>query len=408
MDKRIQKYAELLIKKGINIQKDQTLVLTSSVNDVEFVHLLVEAAYDVGAREVVVRWNDDFLTRQRYLHAADDLFDKVHTWEADLANSMALEGAAFLSVSSRNPSALVGIDHTKMRRTRIATSTAMKTQRSLTNANKVQWCGAALPSVEWAKMVFPGVSDEEAYEKLWDAILTTVRVREDNDPVAECTEHTKFLVNRRKTLDSFNFKYLKYKNSLGTDLVVELPEEHFWDGAREITDEGVEFIPNMPTEEIFTSPKRDAVNGIVYSSKPLVVQGNIVNNFCFEFENGRIVNIRAEEGLEYLESAVNTDEGSHYLGEAALVPVDSPISESGLLFYSTLFDENAACHLAFGASYPTIKGASDMTEDERFKRGLNKSMTHNDFMIGTPDLSVIGVTHDGKEIPVFVDGKFAF
>lgn len=408
MDQRIKKYAELLVRKGINIQKDQTLVLTSSVDDAQFVRLCVTAAYEAGAREVIVNWSDDFITRERYLHAADDLFDTVHPWEADMMNSLALDGAAFLSVSSRNPMSLVGIDPDRMRRSRIASSKAMKTRRSLTNANKVQWCGAALPHPVWAQKVFPGLSEEEATEKLWDTIFYTVRITDDNDPAAEWDQHTKELVERMKILDNYSFKYLKYKNSLGTDLVVELPENHFWDGAREVTEQGVQFIPNMPTEEIFTAPKRDGVNGIVYASKPLVIQGNIVNGFHFEFDNGRIVKIHADEGQEYLESAVNTDEGSHYLGEAALVAYDSPISKSGLLFYNTLFDENAACHLAFGASYPNVKGASNMTEEERLTCGLNSSMTHCDFMIGTPDLSVIGVTRDGKEVPVFVDGNFAF
>jgi aminopeptidase len=244
-------------------------------------------------------------------------------------------------------------------------------------------------------------------EKLWETILYTVRVTEDNDPAAEWEQHTVELVERMKKLDNYSFKYLKYKNSLGTDLTVELPENHFWDGAREITDAGVQFIPNVPTEEIFTAPKRDGVNGIVYASKPLVIQGQMVNNFHFEFENGRIVKIYAEEGQEALEAAVNTDEGSHYLGEAALVAYNSPISKSGILFYNTLFDENAACHLAFGSSYPNVKGASSMTEEERLAIGLNSSMTHCDFMIGTPDLSIIGVMHDGTEVPVFVDGNFA-
>ena len=408
MDNRAEKYAELVIKTGINVQPGQTLVISSPVDTAPFARLCVKKAYEAGCREVVMRWLDPEISRETYLHGADEIFDIVRPWKADMMNTLSKEGAAFLTIYSEDPEALSGVDPDKIRRSSLASGKALEVYRELQMTDSIQWCIFSVPNIPWAKKVFPGLTEEDAVDRLWETIYSTVRVTGENDPIAQWKEHNDNLHRRKDKLTAYNFKYLKYRNSLGTDLTIQLPESHYWDGGNSISANGVPFNANMPTEEIFTAPKRDGTNGIVYAAKPLVLNGDIVEDFYFVFENGKIVDIHAKRGQKLLETAVSTDEGSAYLGEVALVPYDSPISNSGVLFYNTLFDENAACHLAFGDSYPCVTGASQMTKDQRKAIGLNDSIMHEDFMIGTPDLSITGITQDGQEIPVFVDGNFAF
>ena len=277
-------------------------------------------------------------------------------------------------------------------------------------SDKIQWCIAALPEEKWAQKMYPGVSGDEAMGKLTEAIFSTMRITADNDPVEAWRAHNEALNARKKKLTEFNFKSLHYTNSLGTDLTVELPQGHYWEGGNSRSAKGVAFNANMPTEEIFTAPKRDGVNGRVVSTKPFAIGGEIIDQFAFTFENGRIVNIETADPKhrKMLEDEIGVDEGARCLGEVALVPYDSPISNMDILFYDTLFDENASCHLAFGASYPTVEGGADMTEAERLAAGLNQSITHEDFMVGSADLNITGLTPDGREIPVFVNGNFAF
>lgn len=323
-------------------------------------------------------------------------------------NSLSEQKAAWLHIDAEDPEALSGVDPDKIRRFSVASGNALKDYRDRQMNNFFPWCIGAIPSPAWAKKVFPELSESDAINALWEQIFASVRVYKDSDPVQEWEKHTAALATRMNILNSYNFKYLKYKNSLGTDLTIELPENHIWLGGAEKCVAGYDFNANMPTEEVFTAPKRDGVNGIVYASKPLVVNGDIADNFSFTFKNGKIVKIQAEKGQELLETAISVDEGSCYLGEVALVPYDSPISNSGILFYNTLFDENASCHLAFGDSYPCVIGGSEMSRDELKEIGLNASIMHEDFMVGTEDLSIIGITHDNKEIPVFSNGNFAF
>ena len=408
IDKRADKYAELIIKSGINLQPGQTLVLSSLVDAAPFARVCAQKAYEAGCREVIMRWSDEAISKETYLHADNEIFDTVRPWKADMLNTLAQEGAAFVTIYSQDPEALSGVDPDRIRRSALASGKALETYRELQMTDSVQWCLFSVPNPAWAKKVFPEVDETEAVSKLWDAIYATVRVSEFNDPIEEWRIHNENLRTRKEKLTGYNFKYLKYKNSLGTDLTIELPEGHYWDGGRSHSAKGVPFNANVPTEEIFTAPKRDGTNGIVYAAKPLVINGDIAENFHFVFKDGKIVEIHAQRGQELLESAIATDEGSSYLGEVALVPYDSPISKSGILFYNTLFDENAACHLAFGDSYPCVHGGAQMTKEQRRAVGLNDSIMHEDFMIGTPDLSITGITHDGKEIPVFIDGNFAF
>ncbi len=401
-------YVRLLIEKGLCLQAGQTMVLSCAVDQAWFARLCAEAAYDAGCREVVMNWSDEAMTRMNYLRADDAVFDECPAWTADKANSLADQGAAFLSIAGGDPEALAGVDSGRLRRSRIATGAAMKHFRDMTGSNRVSWCVAAIPTPAWAKKVFPDLPEDAAMQRLWEEILRSARA-DRGSAVADWTAHSAALRKHVDILNQYNFRFLHYKNALGTDLTVELPEGHYWAGGEEkCLGNGVMFSPNIPTEEVFTLPKRDGVNGVVVASKPLSYNGNVIENFRFTLRGGKIVEVSAEKGEDVLRDATQVDEGASFLGECALVPCDSPISRSGVLFYNTLFDENASCHFAFGSAYPCIAGAEDMDEAALLAHGVNRSITHVDFMIGTPDLSITGTTRDGTEIPVFVDGNFAF
>lgn len=408
MTERIKAYARLLIEVGINLQKGQPLVISSPVDCAPFARLCASAAYKAGCREVFMNWTDDYMTREKYLHGQDSIFDTFPTWTAEFYNKASEMGAGWLGISASDPEALAGVDPERLRRASISSGNAIKPFRQRQMTNFFPWCVASVPTAAWAKKVYPGLEEKEAITKLWLAILDAVRVYENDDPVAQWRRHSENLKKRVDILNRYNFRYLKYKNALGTDLTVELPQNHIWEGGSERTEGGVPFCANMPTEEVFTAPKRDGVNGIVYASKPLVINGDIAENFCFTLKGGKIVKVEAEKGKELLEKAIAVDEGSSYLGEVALVPYNSPISNSNTLFYNTLFDENASCHLAFGEAYPCVKGGAKMTPDELKKAGLNASFSHEDFMVGTADLEITGITQNGEEVSVFHNGNFSF
>ena len=408
-DELLREYARLAVRRGVNLQKGQKLVIRAGVDSAFFVRLLVGEAYAVGARDVVVWWSDERIARERYLHADADVFNAAYPWQVLAFDQLSEEGAAFLSVLSSDPAAFVGVDPDRIRRFSVAYGKANEKFYARMMASRIPWSIVAIPCAPWAEKVFPGKTADEAKELLWDAIFRTVRIREGGDAVAEWAAHCDRLTEQAGKLNGCAFAALRYENALGTRLTVELPEGHLWAGGSETDARGTTFIANMPTEEIFTAPKRDGVNGVVYSSKPLVLNGNLVEGIRLTFSNGRITDVHADKGEEYLKAEIALDEGAHYLGEVALVPYHSPISESGILFYDTLFDENASCHFAFGEAYPTcIEGGADLSKEELLARGINaESNTHVDFMVGTADLSIIGITRDGKEIPVFRNGDFA-
>lgn len=405
----LREYARLAVVTGVNLQKGQKLVIRAGVDAAPFVRLVTDEAYAVGARDVIVHWSDEKITRARYLYADDDLFDSAFPWQAMMFDLLSGEGAAFLSVSSSDPAAFEGVDPDRIRRFSVAYGKANEKFYARLMASRIAWSIVAIPNEAWAKKIFPGKPTDEAVELLWNAIFDTVRIREGGDAVAAWTAHSDRLMRQARKLNDCNFRYLRYENALGTRLTVELPEGYLFAGGSEKDERGIDFIANMPTEEIFTAPKRDGVNGVVYSSKPLVLNGNLVEGIRLTLSDGRITDVHADRGEEYLKAEIDVDEGAHYLGEVALVPYHSPISESGILFYDTLFDENASCHFAFGEAYPTcIKGGADLSKDELLSRGINaESNTHVDFMVGTSDLSIVGVTRDGREVPVFVNGDFA-
>ena len=387
MENKLREYAKLLIEVGLNVQKGQTVVIRCPVECAFFARLCASAAYDVDCREVVMRWTDDYMNRERFLRADDSVFDVFPVWQAEMLNGYADEGAAFLNISACDPEALRGVDPDRLTRAS-RSETAIQPYVNAVMSNGCPWCVASVPIPSWAKKVFPDLPEQEAMDKLWDAIFTSVRISGDGDAVAR--------------------ESLYYENSLGTRLNIRLPEKHVWSGGSNLCRAGFPFVANMPTEEVFTAPLREGIDGVVYSAMPLVHNGNIIENFHFVIEDGRIVDVHAEKGEDILRAAIAEDEGASYFGEVALVPYDSPISNQKILFYNTLFDENAACHLAFGEAYPEcVEGGEAMSKEERKAAGLNDSNTHVDFMIGTSDLSIIGTTKDGREVPVFVNGNFA-
>ena len=407
MDKKLQEYARLLIRVGLNVQKGQNLVISSPVECAFFARMCAEEAYAVGCREVIMNWHDDAMARLKYLHADDAIFDEVALWRRHFFNDYALEGAAYLAISASDPENFKGVETSRIIRAQQASGKALKDFDRLQMSSGFPWCIASIPIPSWAKTVFPNATEEEAMNQLWDAIFKAVRISGDGTAVEQWEEHLATLHKRLETMNRLNFKTLHYTNSLGTDLTVELPEGHIWEAGNDVTQSGQTFIANIPTEELFTAPLKTGINGVVYSAMPLVHDGAIIDKFHFVVKDGKIVEAHAEKGEETLKGAISVDEGASYFGEVALVPYDSPISNQKILFYNTLFDENAACHMAFGEAYPCLEGGREMSKDELKARGLNDSFTHVDFMIGTADLSIVGITHDGQEIPVFVDGNFA-
>ena len=409
MEEKLREYARLLVEIGVNVQRGQTLVISSPVDCAPFTRLCVESAYAVGAREVVVRWGDDAIARERYLHAADELFDSVPEWHKVMMNGLSEQGAAFLSIIGNDPEAFLGVDPDRLLRTRRATGRELAPFRSRLMSNRNAWSIGAIPVPSWARKVFPDCAEDEAMDRLWEAIFRSVRISGRGDAVERWHEHVETLRARLDKLNAWHFEKLHYRSGLGTDLTIRLPKEHLWAGGSSETAEGQRFIANMPTEEIFTAPLRDGIDGVVCAAMPLVHDGNVIEGIRFTVRDGRIVEAHADRGEEILRSAISVDEGASRFGEVALVPYDSPIRNQEILFYDTLFDENAACHLAFGDAYPEcVRGGADMSEEELAAAGLNHSDTHVDFMIGTRDLSIVGTTAAGEEIELFRDGNFTF
>ena len=403
----LTEYARLLVEVGVNIRKGQRLLINAPVDCAEFVRLCATAAYDAGCAEVVVNWSDDYLAREKFLRAEDKIFESFPSWRRDFLMDLADDGAAKLAIYASDPESMKGVDPARLLGWERVAGAAMEDYRNMQMRNDFPWCVASIPIVSWAKKVSPDLSDEEAVDDLWNKIFSALRIDGSGNAVERWREHIATLAERCEKLTSLAFKKLRYSNSIGTDLTIELPDNHVWLGGSEVTTKGQVFVANMPTEEVFTAPKRDGVNGRVVESMPLVKDGNVIDGIVMEFKDGRIVNATAKTNEDILKAAIAVDEGASYLGEVALVPFKSPISDMKTLFYNTLFDENASCHLAFGDAYPCVAGGASMSREELNAAGLNSSVTHEDFMVGTADLSIVGVGSDGKETPVFIDGNFA-
>ncbi|HVJ48520.1 aminopeptidase [Desulfitobacterium sp.] len=402
----LEKYARLILKTGLNLRKNQTLLINSPIECAPITRLIAEVALREGARDVKIVWNDELFAKIRFTYAAEEVFDEFPDWQKDMYMSYLRRGAAILSIAANDPELMKDVDPVRMMKAQKASSTGMKEYREQLMSNRNVWCIISIPTASWAKKVFPQLTEVEGIEELWKAILKTVRV-DQADPIEAWKIHKINLKQRMDYLNAQGLKSLHYQNSLGTDLTIELPDGHLWLGGSEFTPDGIEFVANMPTEEVFTLPKKTGVVGKAVSSMPLNYNGSLIEDFSLTFKEGRIIDYSAEKGYESLKSLIETDEGSHYLGEVALVPYDSPISNSKIMFYNTLFDENASCHLAIGKAYPVcLKGGDALCSEELEKEGVNDSLLHEDFMIGTADLEITGVTKDGREISIFEKGNF--
>lgn len=405
----IEKYIRLIIEKGINIQPNQKLLIVCPVECMWFAHKLIKTAYLAGSGEVFIRWTDEMSDRLHYLYAPNNIFDNYPQWNKLMMNSLCEEKAAFLFIDASDPNALLGISEDRIQRSMKAAQTALKYYQDSLMANRSQWCFLSIPSVQWAQKVYPDLTVKDAVEKMWENVFFASHINE-NDPIVNWNKHIEKLLKYQDTLNNFNFKTLVYKNEIGTNLELELAQGHIWTGGSEKTlENNIEFIANIPTEEIFTTPKRDGVNGIVYVTKPLIYMGDIIEDIVFEFKYGRVINATARKNQRLLEKLISIAPNSEFLGEVALVPHDSPISKSEIVYYNSLYDENASCHLALGKAYPTtVKDTKNKSEEELVEMGINCSMEHIDFMIGSSDLNIKGITYSGEEIPVFVNGSFAF
>lgn len=402
---QLEKYAELALKVGLNIHEGQTLVVFAPIAAVDFVRTIAQKAYQAGVWQVLVEWDDESLRRIRFLHARDESFQQFPTWKAEGFAEMARQDAAFLTVYAPNPELLKDIDPGKIALASKTQMNEMKEYRTFLQAGKVSWSIVSVPTPSWATKVFPELSPDEAIDKLWGYIFQATRLDRE-DPISAWEEHIRQLQERMAFLNDKNYRKLYYK-APGTDLTIELPEAHQWVAGGIHNEQGAFFVPNLPTEEVFTLPLKEGVHGKVSSTMPLNVNGNLIDRFSLTFDKGRIVSFTAEEGYETLKQLIETDEGSHFLGEIALVPHGSPISAMNVIFYNTAFDENASSHLAIGSAYPLcIKEGTVMSKEELALHGANSSLTHVDFMIGSAELDIDGETADGIREPLFRRGAW--
>ncbi|WP_105257337.1 aminopeptidase [Streptococcus suis] len=403
----LAKYAKLLVSTGINVQPGHTVQLTIGVDQAELARLIVKEAYAHGAKEVLVNWLDDVIARERLVNVDVELLEQVHPQRVTEMNYLLERKASRLVVLSEDPGAYDGVDPEKLSRNARALSQALQPMRQATQANKVSWTLGAASGLEWAKKVFPNAaSDEEAVDLLWDQIFKTCRIYEE-DPIKAWEEHEARLVAKAKILNDEQFVKLHY-TAPGTDLVLGMPKNHLWEAAGSVNAQGEHFIANMPTEEVFTAPDYRVADGYVTSTKPLSYNGNIIEGIKVTFKDGEIVDVTAEKGDEVMKKLVFDNAGARGLGEVALVPDKSPISQSGVTFFNTLFDENASNHLAIGQAYAfSIEGGTEMSQEELKEAGLNRSDVHVDFMIGSNKMNIDGIREDGTRVPIFRDGEWA-
>ncbi len=403
----LKKLAKLAVKVGANVQTGQTVVLRSNSESSELAREVVRAAYEVGARKVIIDWNDEFVTKYAYEHQDDETLKEVPDYIVSKNQYYVDQNACFISITSPMPGLNKDIDSKKVQMAGIASQQKLGFVREYTMGNKAQWTIIGASNKIWATKVFPDLPEDEAVEALWDAIFAASRVTLDNDPIEDWKNHNKLLRAHADLLNNYNFKELHFKNSLGTDLVVGLVDNHIWAAGGEVAANGFYFNPNIPTEEAFTMPHKFMTQGKVVATKPLNYNGKLIENFSIEFDQGKVVNFQAEKEVEALESILNFDDNARYIGEIALISHDSPISNTNILFYNTLYDENASCHMALGRAYPmNIKNGIGADVKDLEPKGYNNSMVHVDFMFGSSDMEITGITQDGKKIKVFENGNF--
>lgn len=402
--KKLYDFAELVLGIGVNLQKGQGLEIVCPVEKSEVAVAFSEKAYEMGARIVNVRWSCEKTDRVNYLYAEEKALTDIPKWFVDSKNYLVKKGFCYVAIDAEDPSAFKDVPSEKLAAVSKKKSKLLKAFSDEVMSNGIRWCVVSVPTESWAKKIFPAAADP--VEELSFAIEKTMRLDEKN-PLEAWQKHIDTLNRRAEFMNAKNFEYLHYTSANGTDLMLGLAENHVWVSAQEKAKDGVPFVANMPTEEIFTAPHKDKINGVVKSALPLSYNGQIIENFSFTFKKGKVVDFSAKKGYDVLKKLLETDAGTLSLGEAALIGKNSPIAKSGILFLNTLFDENASCHLALGKGYPTtVKGGAEMTVKELKKLGVNDSVEHVDFMIGSPDLSVTGIGYDKSETPLFVDGEW--
>lgn len=404
---KLEQYAELAVQVGLNVQKGQLIMINTTVDTLEFTRLVVKKAYEAGAKRVHVNYTDPVQTRMHFEMAPDEAFHEYPAWSVAQRDEIIDTGGSFLWIDAEDPDLLTGIPAKRLSDSQKSAGRALERYRQAVGTDKIAWSIIAIPSKEWAGKVFPDLEAAEGIDALWNAIFKTVRIGEGN-AIEQWKQHIDLLEARAGQLNSKRFSKLHY-TAPGTDLTIELPDKHIWMSGASKTPQNNAFIANMPTEEVYTVPLKYGVNGTVRNTKPLVYQGNIIDGFTLEFEEGKIVNAKAETGQELLDEMLKADKGSAYLGEVALVPHHSPISDSNILFFNTLFDENASNHLAIGDSYPTCyEGGRDLERKQLESIGLNTSIVHEDFMIGSAEMNIDGIHKEGTREPVFRNGNWAF
>lgn len=401
----LEKFAALVAGVGINAQAGDGIILNASYELVELARLVARECWKRGAKDVIVRLNDVELEKIKFFHASDDVFDEYPAFEVNYMEELLKRDYARISISAPDPKAFESVDKDRLKRFNAARSKALEPTHKYMDSGRIKWTVINVPSASWAKAVYPELDENEGLKRLWEDVIKVLRLDSEN-PVAAWQEHDDLLKLRQNWLNKHNFEYMEYK-APGTDLKVYLADEHVWMGGSSETPSKVRYIPNMPTEEIFSAPHRLKVYGKLRATMPLCLMGNIIDGMEFEFDEGKVVSFKAEKNGEILESMMAMDDGASRLGEIAIVPNSSPIKQVGRLFMSTLFDENASCHFAVGTSYSdTVRGGESMSDEERLAHGANKSMIHIDFMVGSSELNITGVKKDGTRVPVLVNGEF--
>lgn len=405
-EEKLQKYAELIVKVGVNVQPGQEVVLYINVDQQHLAHLIVKEAYKAGAGKVMIKWSDTFAQREFLEHASDEFLENVPEFAKEEAQYIADHRCCRISVMSEDPGAFGGIDQKRVAAYQSANGKALMPVRQATQNNDLSWTVVAAASPAWAERVFPDLKGEAAVDRLWEEIFKTTRIDRE-DPIQAWEDHDAKLHEKEDWLNKEQFSALHY-TSPRTDLTIGLPENHVWEGGGSKNAAGIEFMANMPTEECFTAPDNRRIDGYVTSTKPLSYAGNILENMKFTFKDGKVVEATAEKGQAVLDHLLETDEGVRSLGEVSLVPDPSPISQSGITFFNTLFDENASDHLALGAAYPfNVQGGTKMSKDQLKAKGINFSQAHVDFMVGSADMNIDGIKKDGTIVPVFRNGDWA-
>ena len=405
-EKLLRDYARLIAKQGGHVVKGDIVWINAGLEQPDFVTAVVDECYKAGAKEVTVYWHHDPVAKLQYLNESVTSLGSVTPMQHAKFKYWVKKFPVVIHIVSDDPDAMKGVNQAKIAKSMAKRYPKIKKYRDAMDG-KYKWCIAAVPGKAWAKKVFPSLEENEAMEQLWAAILKTSRV-DGNDPVKNWDDHNNFLIGQRDKLGKLNLKKLIYSASNGTDFQVELVDGMKWGGGVEVAPNKGQFNPNIPSEEVFTTPMRGKAEGTLVASKPLSYQGQLIEDFSISFKDGKVCEVKAKKNQSLLEKMVKMDEGASMLGEVALVPFESPINQTGILFYETLFDENACCHVALGAGFPELyPGALDMDVEQRKEIGINESMIHVDFMVGTRDLSIVGVDKNGKKIQIFKGGTWA-